>query len=134
MNPTNKRPSKPGTARNDRTNNRAEQRHQKESQVAQLSAANVEESPHMDRGESEGGSGESLPAGQTQRAGEQHKRGAVDAQYGTKSDAKSAADRTAPSKSSAEGPRSQTPNPESSEESSGTERDTMSGPRPGSGG
>jgi hypothetical protein len=115
----------------DRTNNRAEQRHQKESQVAQLSAANVEESPHMDRGDSEGGAGQSLPAGQTQRAGAEHKRGAVDTQYGTKSGAQSATDRSGGDGS--DGAAAQTSNPGPAEQSSGSERDTMSGPRPGSG-
>jgi hypothetical protein len=119
-----------GSQRNDRTNNRAEQRHQKESQAAQLSAANVEESPHMDRGDSEGGAGQSLPAGETQRAGHQQKRGALDTQYGTKSGAKPAAEHAS---SGADDDVAEAPNPGSSEQSSGTERDTMSGPRPGSG-
>ena len=134
MNSANKPAPKPGSERDDRTNSRAEQRHQKETQVAQLSAANVEESPFMDRGDSEGGAGESLPAGESQRAGEQQKRGALDAQYGTKSDSKGAAsDRSSSSaKGGSSDASSQAPNPGSPEQSSGSERDTMSGPRPGS--
>lgn len=124
----------PASKRSERADNRAAQRHQKESQVAQLSAANVEESPHMDRGDSEGGTGESLPAGERQRAGGQQKRGAVDTQYGTKSADKLAEKDRASSSgtSSADDSSTQTSKPGSSEQSSGTERDTMSGPRPGS--
>lgn len=128
--------------------NRAAQRHQKESQVAQLSAANVEqsaanveESPHMDRGDSAAGSGESLTEGRDAAgAGESLRRGAVDTQYGTRSGMKTEAAQRAPSASPGTSESSGTradseppeaPNPGSSEESSGTDRDTMSGSRPG---
>lgn len=115
------------------------QRNQKQSQAAQLSAANVEESPHMDRGDSAGGSGESLGEGrESAKAGDALPRGAVDTQYGTKS-SKSAQQSgqggrvaSAGSGSSGSEEAPQAPNPGSSEKSSGAERDTMSGPRPGS--
>lgn len=130
----NKQPKPPSAnQRNDQSNNRSEQRHQKQSRVAQLSAANVEESPHMDRRDSEGGSGQSLPGGEDPRARQAPERGAVDTQYGTRSSTKTskpapANARTGTTDDGAKG----SPNPGSSEASSGTERDTMSGPRPGS--
>jgi hypothetical protein len=129
-----RKPPQPTSAsqRNDRSDNRAEQRHQKQSRVAQLSAANVEESPHMDRGDSEGGSGQSLPGGDNRRAADSHERGAVDTQYGTRSSTKTKQPAPATSGTAADDSASQSSNPGSSEESSGTERDTMSGPRPGS--
>lgn len=123
--------------------NREEQRDQEQKQGAQLSAANVEESPHMDRRDSAHGAGESLGSAPTSKeAGESFPRGALDTQYGTRSSTKTAS--TAPTPSAGAGMPSgsgkpggsdtppQAPNPGSSEESSGAERDTMSGPRPGS--
>ncbi|HET9023231.1 MAG TPA: hypothetical protein VFN64_01585 [Burkholderiaceae bacterium] len=120
---------------------RVAQRHHKQSQFAQLSAANVEESPHMDRGDSAEGAGESLSHGrESGRAGESSRRGALDPQYGTKSSTRTsgpspaAPGTQAGAEASKGGDRRQSaPNPGSSEESSGTERDTMTGPRPGSG-
>jgi hypothetical protein len=118
-----------------RSDPRAEQRNQKQNRAVQLSAANVEESPHMDRRDSAQGAGESLPeGGPDERAGESMRRGAVDTQYGTRSEQKTDAARNASSGGS--GPSTddraaEAPNPGSSEESSGTERDTMTGPRPG---
>ena len=120
--------------------NRVAQRNQKQNQAAQLSAANIEESPHMDRGDSAGGSGESLGEGrESAKAGDALHRGALDTQYGTKSSLKSVQKpgqggrvSSAGSGSSGSEEAPQAPNPGSSEESSGAERDTMSGPRPGS--
>lgn len=131
-----KQPSSRGSA--SRADNRVEQRHQKQSRAAQLSAANVEESPHMDRRDSAGGSGQSLgEAPGTQKPGETAKRGALDTQYGTDSAGKAGQGGRASSGGSGASGRgeapSQVPNPGSSEESSGTDRDTMSGSRPGSG-
>ncbi len=113
--------------------NRAEQRNQKENQVAQLSAANVEESPKMDPGDSAGGEGESLDAGQSKESNQPLRRGALDTQYGTKSATKTSSKDTGKASGRADTERAQLPNPGSSEESSGSERDTMSGPRPGRG-
>jgi hypothetical protein len=128
---------------------RAVQRDQKKSELAQpssadveQSAANVEESPRMDRGDSAGGSGESRTEGRdTAAAGDAMRRGALDTQYGTRSGMKTEAARPAPSgpsgPSSSSGARGtdteppEAPNPGSSEESTGADRDTMSGPRPG---
>ena len=126
--------------------NRAAQRHQKESQVAQLSAANVEESPFMDRGDSAGGAGESLPEGSDAASGQQvPARGALDSQYGTDSSRKVPSEHSPArspeggrassggSGSSPAGKPQGTPDPGSSEKSksTGAEPDTMSGPRPG---
>jgi hypothetical protein len=122
---------KPQSASRD---NRAEQRHQKGSQVAQLSAANVEESPHMDRGDSEGGAGQSLPGGDDRRAGQSHERGAIDTQYGTSSSTKTRDSKPASSGATGAADDSvrESAKPGPAEESPGSERDTMSGPRPGS--
>lgn len=109
--------------------NRGEQRHQKESQASQMSSANVEESPHMDRGDSRGGSGQSK--GGSAHASEAPKRGAVDTQYGTDSSMKSGHASGKPSASKQDAEHADTPNPGSSEKSSGADRDTMSGSRPG---
>jgi len=116
--------------------NRVAQRHHKESQAAQLSAANVEQSPHMDRGDSAAGTGESLgEAPPTEHPGEPPQRGAVDTQYGTESATK--VPRPGRASSGGSGSSGQVngaqaaPNPGSSEESSGSERDTMTGSRPG---
>ena len=119
---------------------RVAQRHHKQSQAAQLSAANVEESPHMDRADSAAGSGESLGEGSESTAAQPHRRGALDAQYGTDSAMKTAqkpgqAGRVSSAGSGSSGSGKDTqaaPNPGSSEASSGAERDTMSGSRPGS--
>jgi hypothetical protein len=111
----------------------------------QQSAANVEESPRMDRGDSAGGAGESHPAGRDAAgAGDSMRRGALDTQYGTRSGMKSEASQPARSGSSGSSDSSdssgaggtdteppEAPNPGSSEESTGADRDTMSGPRPG---
>jgi hypothetical protein len=131
-----KQPSSGGPAA--RTDNRVEQRNQKQNQAAQLSAANVEESPHMDRRDSAAGSGQSLgEAPGVDESGASSERGAVDTQYGTRSASKTGQAGRASSGGSGSG-SGQTgtphaPNPGSSEESSGTDRDTMTGPRPGSG-
>ena len=123
--------------------NRAAQRHQKESQVAQLSAANVEESPFMDRGDSAGGAGESLPEGSDASSGRQvPARGALDAQYGTDGSGTVPSEHApawpADGRASSGGSGSSaaikphdTPTPGRSETSTEAERDTMSGPRPG---
>jgi hypothetical protein len=87
--------------------NQGAQRHHKESQAGQLSTANDEESPKTNPSEDE--------------RGESFKRGALDTQYDTGSDK--------PDKSGAQSPK-QT-NPGSSEKSTGADRDTMSGSRPG---
>lgn len=125
--------------------NRAAQRNQKEDQVAQLSAANIEESPFMDRGDSAGGAGESLPEGSDAASGQQvPARGALDSQYGTDGSGKVPSEHS-PARSSEGGRASSggsgssspagkpqdTPDPGSSDKSTGAERDTMSGPRPG---
>lgn len=134
----------PSAARGTTTaaDHRVAQRHHKRSQVAQLSAANVEESPRMDRGDSAGGAGESLNQGtDPDKANEATRRGAVDTQYGTKSAAKTGKKVGESGRASSGGSGSsataddgeKVPNPGSSEESSGAERDTMTGPRPGSG-
>jgi hypothetical protein len=118
----------------DHTDHRVAQRHQKQSQAGQLSSANAEESPHMDRGDSAEGAGESLSHGRDDAA-KSLRRGALDTQYGTKSSMKSGGDAAAPADdTSKHGDRApQAPNPGSSEESSGAERDTMTSSRPGSG-
>lgn len=139
-------PAKPTAA-----DNRVAQRHQKRSQAGQLSAANVEESPHMDRGDSAGGAGQSRSEGQDSgQAAESLRRGALDTQYGTNSSMKSGQKAGQSGRVSSAGSGSsggsagsessggseaepQAPNPGSSEESSGAERDTMTGSRPGSG-
>lgn len=131
-----KQPSSGGSA--SRADNRGEQRSQKQNQAAQLSAANVEESPHMDRRDSAGGSGQSLgDAPGVDKPGQPTKRGAVDTQYGTHSASKTGQAGRASSGGSGSGSGQSTapraPNPGSSEDSAGTDRDTMSGPRPGSG-
>ena len=130
-------PSKDGAGAAD---HRVAQRHHKLSQVAQLSAANVEESPHLDRGDSAEETGESLSHGrEAGRAGKSSPRGALDTQYGTRSSMKTGGPSPAASspdtgaEASKGGDRGQsTPNPGSAQESPGTERDTMTGPRPGS--
>jgi hypothetical protein len=119
---------------------RAAQRHDRQSQAAELSAANVEESPHMDRGDSALGTGESLSHGrdsaaEAEQAAESLRRGALDTQYGTKSSMKTGQPAGSPSGATAEtakgGDRAPpAPNPGSSEPASGAERDTMTGPRP----
>lgn len=133
-----KEPSPRSAASKSRADHRTEQRHQTQSQAAQLSAANVEESPHMDRRDSAGGAGQSLgeaPAAQT--PGEQSRRGALDTQYGTVSTSKTgpagraSSGGSGPSDAAATAP--QAPNPGNSEASSGSDRDTMTGSRPGSG-
>ncbi|MGZ8273693.1 MAG: hypothetical protein ACXW2G_06050 [Burkholderiaceae bacterium] len=116
------------------------QRDEKQNQAAQLSPANVEESPHMNRGDSAGGSGESLSEARDPAKGADSQRpGALDTQYGTKSSMKSGQKAetgrvaSAGSGSSTAGEEAQqAPNPGSSEESTGAERDTMTGSRPGS--
>jgi hypothetical protein len=124
-------------------NQRVEQRRQKQNQVAQLGAANVEESPRMDRGDSAEGTGESMPEGRD-RAPQSTRRGALDTQYGTRSSTKTGpaeqaeqaeqGGRTSSGGSGSSTPdRGDVPNPGSSEESTGADRDTMTGPRPGSG-
>lgn len=116
--------------------NRAARRHHRQSQAAQLGAANVEESPHMDRGDSAEGTGESLGHGRDGRdaAPKPPQRGAVDTQYGTRSVQKTGAPADAGAEASKGGDRpGAAPNPGSSEESSGADRDTMTGSRPGSG-
>jgi hypothetical protein len=114
-----------------RSDPRAAQRNQKQNRAVQLSAANVEESPHMDRRDSAQGAGESLPEGAPgERAGESMRRGAVDTQYGTRSELKTDVARNASSGGSGSS-TPEAPNPGSSEQSSGAERDTMTGPRPG---
>jgi hypothetical protein len=119
-----------------------EQRNRKQDQAAQLSPANIEESPYMDRGDSAAGSGESLEEGrESAKVAEQLRRGAPDTQYGTYSTMKTGERKSgqagrvssAGSGSSGSGEDGRpAPNPGSSEASSGTERDTMSGSRPGS--
>lgn len=133
-------PRKEGTRAVD---NGAVQRHHKQSQDGQLAPANVEESPHMDRGDSALGAGESMSHGretseEADRTAESTRRGALDTQYGTKSSMKTGQPPGSPTGATAEtakgGDRAPSaPNPGSSEESSGAERDTMTGPRPGSG-
>jgi hypothetical protein len=117
---------------------RAEQRNQKQNRAAQLSAANVEESPHMDKRDSAGGAGQSLgDAPDSKRGAEPPRRGALDTQYGTDSAGKTGGTGRASSggsgASSGKGAAPAAPNPGSSEESAGSDRDTMSGPQPGSG-
>ena len=134
----------PSAARGKATSadHRSTQHHHKQSQVAQLSAANVEESPRMDRGDSAGGAGESLNQGtDSAKAKEAPRRGALDTLYGTNSAARTGKKAGETGRASSGGSGSsataddggQVPNPGSSEESAGTERDTMTGPRPGSG-
>jgi hypothetical protein len=103
------------------SDNRDEQRNQKQNQASQLSAADQQQSPKMNRGESAGGSGESL------------RHGALDAQYGTDSSKSgqgqkhsAGAEQSRPS-----GQSQSASNPGSSEKSTGSERDTMSGGREG---
>lgn len=123
--------------RSSAADHRAEQRNQKQNQAAQLSAANVEESPHMDKRDSGGGTGQSLGNAQASRQpGESLRRGALDTQYGTDSSKTGSAGRASSGGSGASSGKDvapAAPNPGSSEDSSGTDRDTMSGPRPGSG-
>lgn len=135
-----KRPANGGTV-TAADNRGVAQRNQKENQGAPLSAANVEESPHMDRGDSAGGSGQSLGDGRDPaKAADALRRGAVDTQYGTKSSMKTGrksgqGGRVASAGSGSPGAGEQTqpaPNPGSSAESSGAECDTMTGSRPGS--
>lgn len=128
----------PSKGQSSAADHRAEQRNQKQNQAAQLSAANVEESPHMDQRDSAGGAGQSLgDAPGSKQAGESMRRGALDTQYGTDSGSKSGGAGRASSggsgASGGKGPAPAAPNPGSSEESSGTDRDTLTGPRPGSG-
>ena len=114
---------------------------QKENKAAPLSAANIEESPHMDRGDSAGGSGQSLGDGRdSARTADASSRGAVDTQYGTISSAKTGrksggqGGRVASAGSGSSGGGEQTQpvsNPGGSQEASGAERDTMTGSRPG---
>jgi hypothetical protein len=88
--------------------NREEQRNQKQNQASQMSAADKGQSPR-DRGDSAGGSGESL------------RQGALDAQYGTDSSKSGrTTDQAKPQSAS---------NLESSEKSTGAQRDTLSGSR-----
>jgi hypothetical protein len=138
----------PTKGRADHTDNRVAQRHQKQSRAGQLSTANAEESPHMDRGDSAEGTGESLSHGR-EEAAKSLRRGALDTQYGTKSSLKSGGtdagapgkgggqDAAAPNAASDTSKQSdrvpEAPNPGSSEDSSGAERDTMTSSRPGSG-
>lgn len=113
--------------------NRAAQRHHRQSQAAQLGAANIEESPHMDRGDSAEGTGESLGHGRD-AAPKPPARGAVDTQYGTRSAAKTGAPADAGAEASKGGDRTgATPAPDSSEDASRADRDTMTTSRPGSG-
>ena len=120
---------------------RVAQRHHKESQAAQLSAANVEESPHMDRGDDAGEAGESLSHGRDAGdAAEPLRRGALDTQYGTKSSSKTggpgpvSSGAATGSETSKGGDRGQSASdPGRPEDSSGTGRDTMTTSRPGSG-
>lgn len=112
--------------------NRVEQRNQKENQVAQLSAADIEESPHMDRGDSAGGAGESLPAG-SGKVPAPPRRGAVDTQYGTRSSVKPGQAGRTSSGGSGSSTESDGADPASPDDSSGGDRDTMTGPRPGGG-
>lgn len=136
-----KRPATGGTAT--AADNRGVQRKQKESPAAPLSAANVEESPHMDRGDSAGGSGQSLGDGRDPpNAPDALRRGAVDTQYGTKSSMKTGwksggrGGRVASAGSGSSGagePTEPAANPGSPEGPSGAERDTMTGSRPRSG-
>ena len=126
-----------GTEANQATDNKAAQRHHKQSQVAQLSQANVEESPRMDRG-SDGGAGESLERTPDSGADESLRRDDTDEQYGTHSSMK--AGRASSGGSGSSGGVStgtgvddaKAPNPGSSEKSAGAERDTMTTARPGS--
>jgi len=127
--------STPSRGKATAADNRVAQRHHKESQAAQLSAANVEESPRMDRGDSEAGAGESLgDAPPTQRPAEPPQRGALDTQYGTDSSTKVPRTGRASSGGSGSGHGNGpqvAPSPGSPEDASGSERDTMTGPRPG---
>lgn len=123
---------------------RAAQRHHRPGQAAELSAANVEESPHMDRGDSALGAGESLSHGretpsEAEQAAESLRNGALDTQYGTKSSMKTGQPAESPSGATAESAKGgdrapAAPDPGTSGASSGAERDTMTGPRPGRGG
>ena len=113
----------------------------KENEATLMSAANVEESPHMDRGDSAGGSGQSLGDGRDPgNAADALARDAVDTQYGTISSMKTGrksgrqGGRVASAGSGSSGGGEQTqpaPNPGGSQETSGAERDTMTGSRPG---
>lgn len=111
--------------------NRAEQRNQKENQIAQLSAANVEESPKMDPGDTPEASDDALRDDKGKQPGNQVRRGAVDTQYGTHSEKKTTSPSGSADAPDSDNERRQTPDPGSSEQSPGAERDTMSGPRPG---
>lgn len=129
-------PSTPSGGKATAADHRVAQRHQKQSQAAHLSAANVEESPRMDRGDSAAGAGESLgDAPPTPRPANPPQRGALDTQYGTDSSTK--VPRTGRASSGGSGSSAQgsgvqvAPDPPSTEDASGSERDTMSGPRPG---
>ena len=116
-------------------------RNPKQKQAGGLTTANVEESPHMDRGDSGGGSGESLRDGrEPAEAPDALRGGAVDSQYGTDSSIKTARTSgqggrvsSAGSGSSGAGADPQRDTKLASpDESAGAERDTMTGSRPGS--
>lgn len=134
-----KRPASGGQATT--AASRVAQRSPKQDPAAQLTAANAEESPHMDRGDSAGGSGESLRDGRDPgNVADALRRGAVDAQYGTDSSTKTGrtsgrAGRVSSAGSGSSGAGQGTQEatkPGSPEESAGAERDTMTGSRPGS--
>jgi hypothetical protein len=121
---------------------RTAQRGPKQGPAAEGTPANVEESPHMDRGDSAGGSGESLRDGRDpgKAAEERLPNGAVDTQYGTDSSIKTGRTSgqggrvsSAGSGSSGAGADPQRDiKPASPDDSAGAERDTMTGSRPGS--
>ncbi len=128
-------PSKPA-GRADATDNKVAQRRQKQNQALQLSPADVEESPRMDRG-SAGGAGESLDRSPESGAEESLRRDDTDEQYGTRSSMKAGRASSGGSGSSAGVSTgvgvddAEAPNPGSSEKSAGAERDTMTTSRPG---
>lgn len=111
--PEGRNPQRQGNEQQQHQGNQDAQRHQKQHQAGQMSA-DKEQSPKMDRGDSEGGSGESI------------RRGALNTQYDADGD-------KAQQKESSQGGSGQSKphaaNPGSSEKSTGSERDTMSGSR-----